>query len=301
MKTLKNRIARFIQGISFPALKIISIPVVIVLVSLYSCSTPYMASQNPDGGYMSPPAWAQSYDNENPVNYYYLPDIECYYDLRHREFVYLQNGAWRFSASLPSIYASFDLNNCFVVKLNNNVHEPWMHFHYYVAHYPRYFYKSIERENYHNYGHSPRWFNENVKHYGYNNRENNEYREHKENRQGSGSGNDQNKKKYNNKENKRAGDRNEMRQGTGQPEARNQGDFSNKGSNNNGNRNDARQSQDTRQNNPQKNEGSVNREQPMKYYGKQIGEPVKVQRNMRKSQENKGGVKRQEKKERKND
>ena len=256
---------RFIQGISFPILKIISIPAVIVLISLYSCSTPYMVTQNPDGGYMSPPSWAQNYDNENPVNYYYLPDIECYYDLRHREFVYLQNGSWRFSASLPSIYASFDLDNCFVVKLNNEVNEPWMHFHYYVAHYPRYFYKSIERENYHNYGHSPRWFNENIKHYGYNNnRENKEYSKQNENRQGSGSGHDRNKNNYNN-------------------------------------RNEARKSQDTRQNNPQRDEGSVNREQPMKYYGKQIGEPVKVQRNMRKYQEDKGGVKRQEKKGRKSE
>jgi hypothetical protein len=254
MKTLKTRIQRLIQGISFSILNIIPLSAVIILVSLSGCTTPYMVSHNPHSEYMPPPSWAQDFDTEYPVNYYYLPDIECYYDLRNREFVYMESGNWRFSASLPSIYASFNLNNCFVVKLNNEVVEPWMHFHYYVAHYPRYFYKSIERENYHNYGHAPRWFNENIKHYGYNNgKENNDYKENKSAREDYG--HDQNRYNTNNRENNRA----------------------------------------------QKNEGSVNREQPMKYYGKQIGEPVKVLRNMRKPQDNKGGAKRQETKERKNE
>ncbi len=89
------------------------------------------------------PAWAPPYQNAQLVKYYYLPDIEVYYDVSNQEFVYLQDGSWMFSSSLPPIYAGFDLYNSFVVMLDSRVYEPWMHHHYYVSHYPRYYYHSV--------------------------------------------------------------------------------------------------------------------------------------------------------------
>lgn len=85
------------------------------------------------------PAWAPPY--VQGVRYYYLPDIETYYDLTTQQFVYLYNGQWHYSQVLPSIYAGFDLDNCFTVAIDYNTYQPWLHYQYYVSHYPRYYYR----------------------------------------------------------------------------------------------------------------------------------------------------------------
>lgn len=94
------------------------------------------------------------------ARYYYLPDIECYYDLSSDEFIYLYDGSWRYSRSVPSYYSNFDLDNSFTVVLNVNVYRPWLHHQYYVSHYPRYYYR-----DYYDHSNIPyvRGFNENRK------------------------------------------------------------------------------------------------------------------------------------------
>jgi len=62
------------------------------------------------------PAWrAPGYDY---VEYYYLPDIESYYYVPRHQFVYLSNGRWVFSASLPSRYRGYDLYSGYKVVVN---------------------------------------------------------------------------------------------------------------------------------------------------------------------------------------
>ncbi len=102
------------------------------------------------------PQWAPPY--YQGVRYYYLPDIETYYDINSREFVYLYNGQWCFSRECPFLNTGFDLNNSFAIALDINVFQPWMHHHYYVSHYPRYYYK-----DYYDHSNIPyvRGFNEN--------------------------------------------------------------------------------------------------------------------------------------------
>ena len=53
------------------------------------------------------------------VNYYYLPDIYSYYDVRNAQFIYLSNGAWICSSYLPRHYRSYDLNRGYKVVLND--------------------------------------------------------------------------------------------------------------------------------------------------------------------------------------
>ena len=77
------------------------------------------------------------------ARYYYMPDIETYYDLQNRDFVYLDNGQWLFSNTLPNAYAGYDLNNGFAVTLNANVYQPWFHHQYYISNYPRYYYRNV--------------------------------------------------------------------------------------------------------------------------------------------------------------
>jgi len=224
MEIFKTQMGRNTQGIFLPRMKIIQILYTLFISILFTFSASLVVAQNQDQMNSAPPSWAPDYDSKNPAHYYYLPDIECYYDLWNREFVYLEDGNWLFSSTLPSIYSGYDLNNCFTVILNNSVHEPWMHFHYYVAHYPRFYYKSINRDGYRDNVRPLRGFNENAKGLIYNNRVNN-------------------------------------------------------GSNN---RNETIPSQEANRVLPAK---SGRPAQAMKYYGKQIGQPVKVQRNMMKPQE----------------
>ena len=289
MKILKKQIEKDIQRI-FNSRLLSLVLISALTLSFYSCTTGYMVGTSRERYDLTPPSWAPDFDNADPANYYYLPDIECYYDVRNRAFVYLEGGNWRFSASLPSIYANFDLHNSFVVVLNNTVNEPWMHFHYYVAHYPRYYYKSVNRYGDQDNNRSARWFNENKRHSGYTNRN--------ENRQVQRSDREQYNRDYNRNNNNTGGNRIENRQSPDVRRNNGNNSGSNRSTTREEKRNDVRPAPDQKQNVRAGNEGSLNREQPMKYYGRQIGQPVKVQKNMRKPQENKGKEKRQEKRER---
>src|ERR1700721_26338 len=70
---------------------------------------------------VTPPDWAPPYDNPAGVQYYYIPDIECYYDVWHHEFAYMENGSWLFSPYLPAMYASYDLLHGHIVVLDRMV------------------------------------------------------------------------------------------------------------------------------------------------------------------------------------
>lgn len=65
----------------------------------------------------SQPLWGPvGYDY---VDYYYLPDVESYYYVSKRQFIYLNNGRWNFSVSLPSRYRGYDLYNGYKVVINS--------------------------------------------------------------------------------------------------------------------------------------------------------------------------------------
>ena len=65
----------------------------------------------------SQPLWGPvGYDH---VDYYYLPDIECYYHVPKRQFIYMDNARWIFSSSLPSRYRGYDLYNGYKVVVNS--------------------------------------------------------------------------------------------------------------------------------------------------------------------------------------
>ncbi len=137
-------------------IKKISLSVVIVL-SLYGLSGCGSTTFVTTGVQYTNPLWAPPY--YSGVGYYYLPDIEAYYDLSDQDFVYLDNGQWLFSPGLPPMYSGYDLYNGFVVALNVGVYQPWLHHQYYVSHYPRYYYHNVYRDNFA----TIRGFNENAK------------------------------------------------------------------------------------------------------------------------------------------
>ncbi len=64
----------------------------------------------------SQPDWGPvGYDH---VDYYYLPDIQSYYYVPTRQFIYLSGGNWVFSNGLPPAYRSYDLYSGYKVVVN---------------------------------------------------------------------------------------------------------------------------------------------------------------------------------------
>ncbi len=55
----------------------------------------------------NPPAWGPAGYTE--VRYYYIPDVQAYYDISSSRFIYYENDRWIRSASLPTQYRSYDL------------------------------------------------------------------------------------------------------------------------------------------------------------------------------------------------
>ena len=64
-----------------------------------------------------PPVWATA--APVGVQFYYLPDIETYYDVPSRQYIYLNNGVWIHSVSLPYRYRTYNLHNGHTVYLTD--------------------------------------------------------------------------------------------------------------------------------------------------------------------------------------
>jgi hypothetical protein len=65
----------------------------------------------------TPPNWGpQGNDNSR---YYYLPDIDTYYDVAQSQFIYDNNGRWIRENRLPSRYRQYDLYGGYKVVLND--------------------------------------------------------------------------------------------------------------------------------------------------------------------------------------
>jgi hypothetical protein len=71
----------------------------------------------------SQPEWGPTgYDH---ADYYYMPDIDTYYDVPNHQYVYLENNTWVRRASLPSRYSNYNLYNGYKVVVNEP--SPWNH------------------------------------------------------------------------------------------------------------------------------------------------------------------------------
>ncbi|WP_343694472.1 hypothetical protein [Flavobacterium sp.] len=65
----------------------------------------------------TPPSWGpQGYDDSR---YYYLPDIDVYYDVNQSVFIYDNSGKWIREKRLPSRYRNYDLYGGYKVVLTD--------------------------------------------------------------------------------------------------------------------------------------------------------------------------------------
>jgi hypothetical protein len=65
----------------------------------------------------SPPSWGPV--GSNQVRYYYLPDVEAYYDVQSSMFIYYNGGTWVHRAYLPERYRNYDLYGGYKVVMND--------------------------------------------------------------------------------------------------------------------------------------------------------------------------------------
>lgn len=83
---------------------------------LVTLSTAVNAQIKVDVNIGTPPVWGPAVTTEQ---YYFLPDIETYYDIRTSQYVYLNNGSWIRSRNVPARYRNYNFNTGQVIVLND--------------------------------------------------------------------------------------------------------------------------------------------------------------------------------------
>lgn len=65
----------------------------------------------------TPPLWGPS--GYSDVRYYYLPDVEAYYDVQKSNFIYISGNSWVRRSQLPKQYRNYDLYNGYKVVMTD--------------------------------------------------------------------------------------------------------------------------------------------------------------------------------------
>jgi hypothetical protein len=81
-----------------------------------------------------------SYNNHNyhydaNVDYYYLPEIEAYFDNRDGVFIFLSSRGWIRSTNLPSHCNNYNIDNGVRVALDYHGNAPYADFHHHKKRY----------------------------------------------------------------------------------------------------------------------------------------------------------------------
>lgn len=64
------------------------------------------------------PVWGPTgYDY---AQYYYMPDIDVFYNVPNRQYVYQERGRWIFATSLPYRYRDYDFYSSYKVVINDD-------------------------------------------------------------------------------------------------------------------------------------------------------------------------------------
>jgi hypothetical protein len=104
----------------------------------------------------SQPEWGPS--GYSHVDYYYLPEVESYYYVPTRKFIYFSGNQWVHEDYLPGRYRSYDLRRGRKIVINSN--RPYLHHRDYRSRYNYASYRPERREvyysdrnNHRNYSH----------------------------------------------------------------------------------------------------------------------------------------------------
>lgn len=94
----------------------------------------------------TPPPWGPA--GYSTVRYYYLPDVEAYYDVRASTFIYFSGSAWVRNTSLPGRYRNYDLYRGYkVVMPDYHGIAPYGHFKEHKMKYGKGYHGKPQRTN----------------------------------------------------------------------------------------------------------------------------------------------------------
>jgi len=99
----------------------------IILISIAFFSTTNTNAQvSVNVNFGTPPVWAPA--DRVETQYYYLPDIDTYYDVPQRKYIYLSNNVWIRSNSLPSRHRNYNLKGGRVIYITDyRGNSPYVH------------------------------------------------------------------------------------------------------------------------------------------------------------------------------
>lgn len=118
--------------------------IVVGLILFFAVSVEAQISLQVNVG--NPPQWGPT--GYSDVRYYYLPDVEAYYDVPSSKFIYFNGVRWIHSSRLPRQYRNYDLYNGYkVVMTNYRGNTPYVHFKEYKLKYAK-GYRGKPQENY---------------------------------------------------------------------------------------------------------------------------------------------------------
>ena len=108
----------------------------IVIGVLLSMAIPTQAQISVHLNLGTPPRWGPV--GYSQARYYYLPDVEAYYDVQSSMFIYMSGGAWVHRAYLPERYRDYDLYGGYKVVMNGyRGNRPYENFNDYRTRYAR--------------------------------------------------------------------------------------------------------------------------------------------------------------------
>lgn len=89
----------------------------LIVVILLLTITNLRAQVSVNVNFGPPPVWAPA--DRVETQYYYLPDVDSYYDVPAQRFIYLNKGVWIRSSELPPRYKNYKLRGGKVVYLTD--------------------------------------------------------------------------------------------------------------------------------------------------------------------------------------
>lgn len=107
-----------------------------ILIGLLFMSALSQAQVSVNVNVGAPPAWGPAgYSN---ANYYYIPDIESYYDVRQSQYIYQSNGQWLRTSVLPAKHRNYNLYRGYKVVVVEPGNAPHMHYAVHKVKYKKY-------------------------------------------------------------------------------------------------------------------------------------------------------------------
>lgn len=84
---------------------------------MFIATTQSQAQVSVNINFGTPPVWAPA--DRVEVQYYYLPEVDAYYDVPAERFIYISNGGWVRSERLPARYSGYNLRGGRIVYLTD--------------------------------------------------------------------------------------------------------------------------------------------------------------------------------------